>query len=181
MGIFLLFYHRAYFLNSVQRIYLQFGCFLLSWKWEVVECKLHIAQCLFYPGTSVTSFLHSQYIATEFLLASYDGQHTAGVSISYSYWEKTCGLCGTFDGDKSNDFVLPNGELVSTVQYLVIRKYERKLVWDYTHWKSRLRSATAQQTKNLECRKIMMLHLSNKSQSITFSDVVIYIFVKLFS
>ena len=51
-------------------------------------------------------------MATAFLLASYDGQHTADVLIDYSYWEKTCGLCGTFDGDKSNDMLLPNGEEV---------------------------------------------------------------------
>ena len=44
----------------------------------------------------------------------YDGGSTAEVFLSYDYWNQTCGLCGTFDGNKDNDLRLPTGELVST-------------------------------------------------------------------
>ena len=55
-----------------------------------------------------------QSLETSFLWVTYNGRETADVYLSRSYWEKTCGLCGTFDGDKSNDFLMPNGELVNT-------------------------------------------------------------------
>ena len=35
------------------------------------------------------------------------------VSIPAAYLHNTCGLCGTFDNDKSNEYRLKNGSLVS--------------------------------------------------------------------
>ena len=54
---------------------------------------------------------------TDFIWVSYDGRDSADVYISHEYFGKTCGLCGTFDDDKSSDMTLPNGELVSQ-QYI---------------------------------------------------------------
>ena len=52
---------------------------------------------------------------TDFLLVSYNGKEDANVYLSYSYEGRTCGLCGSFDGDESNDFELPSGEMVSII------------------------------------------------------------------
>ena len=49
----------------------------------------------------------------------YDGENSADVYLSY-YAGKTCGLCGSFDGDESNDLLLPSGELVREDLYLVL-------------------------------------------------------------
>ena len=55
-----------------------------------------------------------QTLQTRFgLTLTYDGSHTIKVWISAAYKENTCGLCGTFDDDKSNEFRLNNGSLVS--------------------------------------------------------------------
>ena len=43
----------------------------------------------------------------------WNGKRNAQVEIPYQYWNRTCGLCGNFDGDYMNDFVTPDGSLVS--------------------------------------------------------------------
>ena len=57
--------------------------------------------------------LFQQNLVTDFMWVSYDGKNSADVYLSYSYFGRTCGLCGNFDGDKSNDLLLPSGEKVS--------------------------------------------------------------------
>ncbi|XP_041455865.1 zonadhesin-like [Lytechinus variegatus] len=47
-------------------------------------------------------------LVTDFLWVSYDGQDSADVYLSY-YAGRTCGLCGSFDGEKKNDLLLPSG------------------------------------------------------------------------
>ena len=48
----------------------------------------------------------------------WNGKRNAQVEVPYQYWNRTCGLCGNFDGDYMNDFVTPDGSLVSyQVQY----------------------------------------------------------------
>ena len=42
----------------------------------------------------------------------WNGQQNVMVTIPVAYWNRTCGLCGTFDGDKHNDFALQDGSLV---------------------------------------------------------------------
>ena len=54
------------------------------------------------------------------LVVRWNGQRNAQVEIPYTYWNRTCGLCGTFDGDFTNDFTIPDGSLVSSTQMYVM-------------------------------------------------------------
>ena len=66
---------------------------------------------------------------------SYDGRHTADIYLTYDYWEKTCGLCGTFDGDKGNDQTLPNGEQVCITPAMVVTSHlsfgSSRVIWSH--------------------------------------------------
>ncbi|XP_038059591.1 IgGFc-binding protein-like [Patiria miniata] len=54
-------------------------------------------------------------LATPFGLSiRWDGSRTAEISLPYHYGNRTCGLCGNFDGNPDNEFVTPDGQLVST-------------------------------------------------------------------
>lgn len=59
----------------------------------------------------------------------YDGSETANIEVSYDYWNATCGLCGTFDDDKTNEFRLQDGSLVSRASYNEYTKLHEK--FDY--------------------------------------------------
>lgn len=48
----------------------------------------------------------------------YDGEDTAHIQVPFDYWNATCGLCGTFDDDRDNDFRLPDGTKVSDCRIL---------------------------------------------------------------
>lgn len=51
---------------------------------------------------------------TEFGLAiRIDDKYNAEIGLPSSYQGAVCGLCGTYDGDSSNDFVSPRGDQVS--------------------------------------------------------------------
>ena len=43
----------------------------------------------------------------------WNGGSNVKVTIPGTYWNRTCGLCGNFDGDAENDYKQPDGELVS--------------------------------------------------------------------
>ncbi|XP_030847124.1 zonadhesin-like [Strongylocentrotus purpuratus] len=60
----------------------------------------------------------SMNLVTDFLWVSYDGMDSADVYLSY-FAGRTCGLCGSFDGDQNNDMILPSGELVRYSLHLV--------------------------------------------------------------
>uniref|UniRef100_A0A803JYM7 Zonadhesin n=1 Tax=Xenopus tropicalis TaxID=8364 RepID=A0A803JYM7_XENTR len=60
---------------------------------------------IFLSGTNV-------FVTTGFgLQVSYDGSHKATVTLPNKYWDKVCGLCGNFNGDKVDDFLNPDGNL----------------------------------------------------------------------
>ena len=42
----------------------------------------------------------------------YDGEN-AKILLSSDHSGLVCGLCGNFDGDATNDFLLPNGQQVN--------------------------------------------------------------------
>lgn len=46
------------------------------------------------------------------LQVTYDGGNDAQIQISTDWKDKVCGLCGNFDGDESNDFMLSDGTQV---------------------------------------------------------------------
>ncbi|XP_035492191.1 IgGFc-binding protein [Scophthalmus maximus] len=58
---------------------------------------------LFHSGRSVV-------IETDFgLTVRYDWEHQLVVTLSSSYADKTCGLCGNFNGNPDDDFTTPSG------------------------------------------------------------------------
>ena len=55
-----------------------------------------------------------QILTTDFQLEIVWNKKTdVMVTVPQAYWNRTCGLCGTFNGDKHDDFILPDGSLVS--------------------------------------------------------------------
>ena len=81
------------------------------------------------------NLLVSQTIETNFgLKVRYDGSETANIEVSYDYWNATCGLCGTFDDDKTNEFRLQDGSLVSRALYnrIYLEGHTSQLWW----WRS---------------------------------------------
>ncbi|XP_072266261.1 IgGFc-binding protein-like [Pyxicephalus adspersus] len=56
------------------------------------------------------------YLETDFgLSVSFDGNENAEITVPNSYQNLLQGLCGNFDGRKSNDFTSPDGRLISNV------------------------------------------------------------------
>ena len=47
------------------------------------------------------------------LVVRWNGANNVQVDIPFTYWNRTCGLCGTFDDDPNNDFTTPDRLLVS--------------------------------------------------------------------
>ncbi|XP_060884474.1 alpha-tectorin-like [Labrus mixtus] len=57
----------------------------------------------------------SLIISTDFgLEVSYDNNHLAKISLPYTYFNATCGLCGNFNNNPGDDFRTRQGELVSS-------------------------------------------------------------------
>lgn len=55
-------------------------------------------------------------VATNFgLLVTYDLVYHVTVTISSNYRGKVCGLCGNFNGNKKDDFQMPNSKLTNNV------------------------------------------------------------------
>ncbi|XP_043935285.1 alpha-tectorin-like [Protopterus annectens] len=56
-------------------------------------------------------------VLTDFgVVASYDGYHYVTVSVPLSYFNSTCGLCGTLTNDRSDDFLTSYGTLTHSDQ-----------------------------------------------------------------
>lgn len=55
-------------------------------------------------------------IATNFgLLVTYDLVYQVTVTVPGNYQGKVCGLCGNYNGDKNDDFAMPNRRLTNNV------------------------------------------------------------------
>ncbi|KAM4771095.1 IgGFc-binding protein-like [Rhinophrynus dorsalis] len=49
-------------------------------------------------------------LETDFKLrVSYDADHTVEVKVPDTYFNKTCGMCGNFNNQKQDDYMMPNG------------------------------------------------------------------------
>ncbi|KAF7242300.1 IgGFc-binding protein [Varanus komodoensis] len=79
----------------------------------------------------------SAFIETDFSLrVSYDWNSYLVVKISSSFWESVCGLCGNYNGDPTDDFRTPEGNLApSPVQFGKSWKVEDgdRFCWDDCH------------------------------------------------
>ncbi|KAH0631332.1 hypothetical protein JD844_005620 [Phrynosoma platyrhinos] len=73
---------------------------------NTVDGKLWITQ----EGNNI--ILHSSFGLT----VLYDTSSYVSVSVPSTYQGHMCGLGGNFNGDKSDDFMLPNGELIKSVE-----------------------------------------------------------------
>ncbi|KAM8953097.1 IgGFc-binding protein-like [Pelodytes ibericus] len=50
-------------------------------------------------------------VQTDFkLTVSYDTDHTVEVKVPTNYFNLTCGICGNLNGDRKDDFMMPNGQ-----------------------------------------------------------------------
>ena len=64
---------------------------------------------------------HFQMLKTNFSLeVHWDGDNTVDVLIDETFKNRTCGLCGNFNGNDSDDFKNPNGTLVSIAYNVII-------------------------------------------------------------
>ncbi|XP_035468628.1 alpha-tectorin-like [Scophthalmus maximus] len=55
------------------------------------------------------------FVSADFgLSVTYDGYSTVFISVPASYRGKTCGLCGNFNGNQTDDFLTPSGTIANT-------------------------------------------------------------------
>ena len=48
-------------------------------------------------------------------MVKHNGQRAADIYLESSFWNRTCGLCGTFDGNPDNDWTGADGVVRQTV------------------------------------------------------------------
>uniref|UniRef100_M3YWE2 Zonadhesin (gene/pseudogene) n=1 Tax=Mustela putorius furo TaxID=9669 RepID=M3YWE2_MUSPF len=59
---------------------------------------------------------HRLYLITDFeMVVTFDGGKNAVITLPNKYKGLVRGLCGNFDGNKSNDFILPNGTITQNL------------------------------------------------------------------
>uniref|UniRef100_A0ABM0N0P5 von Willebrand factor-like n=1 Tax=Saccoglossus kowalevskii TaxID=10224 RepID=A0ABM0N0P5_SACKO len=55
-------------------------------------------------------------LLTDFgLVVLWDTSESVVVYVSHTYWNRTCGLCGTLDGNEANDFTTDQGIVVDDI------------------------------------------------------------------
>lgn len=62
----------------------------------------------------VSVSLSGQYVVvtTDFgLNVKFDGDHRAEITLPSTYMSKVCGICGNYNGNKTDDFLNPDGEM----------------------------------------------------------------------
>ncbi|NP_001100604.2 zonadhesin precursor [Rattus norvegicus] len=70
------------------------------------------------PNEHLRVILRAQrlLLATDFeMVLDFDGKHSAVISLPTTYRGLIRGLCGNYDKDQTNDFMLPSGEVTSNV------------------------------------------------------------------
>ncbi|XP_059547948.1 zonadhesin [Myotis daubentonii] len=66
----------------------------------------------------VTIRSHRLYLITDFeFTVSFDGKNNAVISLPSTYEGLVCGLCGNFDKNQDNEFMLPNGALTQNLNH----------------------------------------------------------------
>nr|XP_058142158.1 zonadhesin [Dasypus novemcinctus] len=63
-------------------------------------------------GVSITSSGTYTKFATHFgLFVTYDGSHLLEIQVPQSYYNRVCGMCGNFNGEKEDDLMMPSDDL----------------------------------------------------------------------
>lgn len=77
----------------------------------------HLPQSLFNGALMVYQEGANDVIITDFgLRVTYDLVYHVTITVPASYRGRTCGLCGNFNGDKSDEFQLPNQNMTLDLQ-----------------------------------------------------------------
>ena len=112
----------------LQRLRWKVLCFKnFTEDWEMFEMRVQIIKgCMeltLKRNSLLIPFGFDEYCLSCFVLKTlttsfhleirWDGWTGLTVRVPGMYWNRTCGLCGSFDGDKENDYRLPDGSLVS--------------------------------------------------------------------
>ncbi|CAH2247941.1 c-binding -like [Pelobates cultripes] len=78
---------------------------LLNGVWTILPVSL--------DNGNLTVSRSGKYILVETdfkLTVSYDTDHTVEVNVPTTYFNQTCGICGNFNGDLIDDFMMPNSQ-----------------------------------------------------------------------
>lgn len=65
-----------------------------------------------HPNINIFLSGHDVLVTTAFgVSVRFDGNHRVVVNIPREYANKVCGICGNFNGNQTDDFLNPDGEL----------------------------------------------------------------------
>lgn len=65
-----------------------------------------------HPNINIFLSGHDVLVTTAFgVIVRFDGNHRVVVNIPREYANKVCGICGNFNGNQTDDFLNPDGEL----------------------------------------------------------------------
>ena len=121
-------YHDSYVKVQSDLLYivsiLILNVFQYGYEWEVhvYTCQVYSkwnSKLIFFGHPSILCHIFLphiyQTVETRFgVTIQYDGQFSARITVSPElYWNNTCGLCGTLDDNRSNDFTTSDGIVVS--------------------------------------------------------------------
>ncbi|XP_030044013.1 zonadhesin [Microcaecilia unicolor] len=68
------------------------------------------------PGVSITTSGIYTVVETNFgLVVKFDGNHHLEIQLPGSYYNKVCGMCGNFNGNITDELLMPNGHLARNV------------------------------------------------------------------
>nr|XP_033779282.1 zonadhesin-like [Geotrypetes seraphini] len=68
------------------------------------------------PGVSITTSGIYTVVETNFgLVVKFDGNHHLEIQLPGSYYNKVCGMCGNFNGNITDELLMPNGHLAQNV------------------------------------------------------------------
>ncbi|KAM6453264.1 zonadhesin [Liasis olivaceus] len=66
------------------------------------------------PGVSITSRGIYVVLETDFgLMVKFDGNHHLEIQLPGMYFGKVCGMCGNFNNQSADDYLMPNGNLAA--------------------------------------------------------------------